>query len=70
MAEDNRERVYDFVKQYRVLEGIAPSYQEIADGTYLSIATVRLQIAVLEAQGRVRRTPGKARSLQIVEEET
>lgn len=69
MARDPRniENVYQFVRSYLHEHSYAPSLREIGAACDLSIPTVSLCLAWLEAQHRLRRSPGKARSIVLLD---
>lgn len=61
------EEVYGFVRDYRRREGFAPSIREIAEGCGIGLATVVYHLKRLGKWGFIKRAPGKARSLLLVE---
>jgi SOS-response transcriptional repressor LexA len=46
--------------------GYPPSIREIAEGCFSSPMTVSSMLGILEAQGKITRSAGKARSICIV----
>lgn len=65
---DRRRAIVRFVKAYVKKNGFAPSVEEIAEGVDLSSKTaVRHHLDVLKDEGTITWTPGKYRSLRIVE---
>jgi DNA-binding transcriptional regulator YhcF (GntR family) len=60
------ERVYAFLCEFIQQNGFAPSIREIASGCYINVATVIRYLDILEAQGRIERMAGKARSIRII----
>lgn len=61
------DNMLDFIEQYVEAEGMAPSLREIADGCYVSYATVVRYLDILQAQGCIKRDPHKARSVRILQ---
>ncbi len=60
-----RDRIYRFVRD-RLLGGDAPSLREIRDHFgFRAVETVRAHLAVLVAEGRLDRQPGKARGYRL-----
>jgi SOS-response transcriptional repressor LexA len=68
MQQDIRKTVYEFLVQYIDANGYPPSIREIAKGCFSSPMTVSSTLGILEAQGKITRTAGKARSICIVRE--
>ena len=63
---ENLDTVYQFICDYIKAHQMSPSLREIAEATYLGRSTVMRYLDRLELQGRLLRTPGKARSIQVV----
>ena len=61
------EAVYRFICAYIDEHGYPPSLREIGAHCYIGRSTVLLYLARLEAQGRISRDPGKARSITLLE---
>jgi SOS-response transcriptional repressor LexA len=62
------ERVFEYVRQYiRSRKGTAPSVREIARACFMSPSQVVMHLEVLEAHGKIARTPGRARALWLIE---
>lgn len=60
--------IYDFIKEYTVEHNFSPSYREIAAGLGLSsVASVAEHVDHLVTAGALRRAPGAARSLEVVD---
>jgi len=57
--------VYDFIAAWQATSGYAPSQQEIAEGCYLSVTTVRREIDRLESAERITRGAGR-RQLKLL----
>jgi repressor LexA len=66
MQHDTLETVYAYLVEYIDTHGYPPSIREIAAGCYSSTMTVSSMLGILEAQGKITRTPNKARSICIV----
>ena len=66
---DLNEEIYAFIKEYISTNGISPSFREIGDGCFVSQPTVVRYIDILEAQGRILRLSGVARSLRLVKKD-
>ncbi|MSR45420.1 MAG: transcriptional repressor LexA [Phycisphaerales bacterium] len=60
-------RIFNFVRQFRLLNGYSPTLQEIADELQVSKVTVFEHVEALVEKGALRRNPNKARSLSEVE---
>lgn len=61
-----RDRVFMFVANFAAEHGYAPSMREIGRGVGLSsTSSVSKHIDALEADGRLRSTPGIARSYRV-----
>ena len=60
--------IFDFISDYVAERGFSPSYREIAAGLGLkSPASVAEHVDHLVAMGALRRTPGAARALEVVD---
>ena len=60
--------VYDFLKEFMSTHDYSPSYREIMAALNLgSVSTVAEHIDNLVAQGVVKKVPGAARSLDIID---
>jgi DNA-binding IclR family transcriptional regulator len=59
------ERVYTFIVTYIHEHATNPSLREIAAGCYLGRSTTYRFLDKLEAQGRILREPGQARSIRL-----
>jgi hypothetical protein len=67
MQEAELQHILDYVQRYSAAHGFPPSYAEIAEACRLgSVGHVQYRINRLEREGRVTRTPGRARSLVVV----
>ncbi len=67
MHKSTTEVVYEFIRDYKEREGLAPSIREIAKGCYLSLPTVQYHLLRLEAWGWLRLLPGKARGIVLLD---
>ena len=61
------EEIYSFIKEYISENGMSPSFREIGKSCFISQPTVVRYLDILEAQGRILRLSGVARSLRITE---
>ena len=61
-----RNRVYEYIKQYRAENGFAPSYREIADALGIGLTTVDHHVLCLQREGRISYKPGTARSIVVL----
>ena len=60
--------IIDFIKDYSLREGESPSYREIMAALGLSsVSAVAEHISNLVAKGALRKIPGEARSLEVVD---
>ena len=60
--------VFDFIQDFTEENGTSPSYREIMEGLGLtSVSAVAEHIDNLVAKGALRKTPGEARSLEILD---
>ena len=65
MLEDRLDCVYTFVRLYLQQHHFAPSIREIAEGCFISTSYATRCLDVLEAQGRLTRERGRARSIAL-----
>lgn len=63
---ENLETVYRFIGDYIDSHRRSPSIREIAEATYFGRSTVMRYLERLELKGRIHRTPGQARSIQLI----
>lgn len=63
MTGETRERVYQFICEFVDEHRMSPTRQEIADGVGVSRPTVQKAIDILEARGKIRREPHRARTI-------
>jgi SOS-response transcriptional repressor LexA len=60
--------VLEFIRDFTAAHGFSPSYREIRDGMHLrSIGAVAEHVDNCIARGYLRKTPGAARSLELVD---
>jgi len=59
------EQVYEFIVAYIQEHATNPSLREIADACYIGRSTTYRFLDKLEAQGRIVREPGQARSIRL-----
>ena len=63
-----QQALIDYLTEFLATHNYAPSYREIAAGLGLtSVASVAEHIHHLEAIGAIRKVPGAARSLEVVD---
>lgn len=63
-------QILDFIRQYVQAKGSAPRLREIADAIGVSsLATVHEHLSALEEKGLIKRTAGKTRAIEVVNEE-
>lgn len=67
MSDGMIEKVYTFVQTYIAEYGYSPSIREIAEGCYINKTYAVRYLDILEAQGRLTRQQGKARSVRLKE---
>jgi len=68
-VQDTTDAVYALIRAYRAQHGNSPSQREIAQGCFLSRPAIIRHLDRLEMQGKIRREPGKARGIQLVEDD-
>jgi SOS-response transcriptional repressor LexA len=61
-----QQAVYDFIGQYHIEQGIAPSFRDIADSLQISLTAVRTYIEILKTKGYIAQKEGIRRSLRIL----
>jgi repressor LexA len=66
-TEPMTEIVYAFIRLYLDRHGYAPSLRDISTSCYLGRSTVIHHLDQLEAQGRISREPGRARSIVVLD---
>ena len=62
------DNILQYVRQYKSENGIAPSLREIAAEFQTSTSVVHYHISKLVLDGRMKRLPGIARGIVLVEE--
>lgn len=63
-----QQRAFDFIKVFHSEHGFSPSYDEIKDGLGLaSKGQIFTTVGRLEERGVIRRLPGRARAIEIVD---
>lgn len=60
-----QDTIYTFLVSFIDENRFSPSIREIASGCFINVATVIRYLDILEANGRIERTIGKARSIRI-----
>lgn len=64
-----QKEILEFVQQHIQINKVAPTLKEIADAMGLSsLATVHEHLVALESKGIIKRTTGRIRSIEIVDE--
>lgn len=67
--EPRTERVLEFITEYINKHGIAPSQDEIAEGTnYSNASAIRRHIKLLIEAGYIEHTPHRARSIRLMKQ--
>lgn len=65
---DREKAILEFIKAYRNLHGVSPSYEVIAKGVGLrSKSNIHRLIHKLEEMGHLRLKPYKFRSIRVIE---
>ena len=63
-------QILDFLKQYMQAHGAAPTLKQIAEAIGVSsLATVHEHMTTLESKGLIKRSHGKKRAIEIVNED-
>lgn len=62
-----QQAIWDFIKQFHEEHSYAPILRQIAKAHDLSVGTVQYYVEALESKGRLKRTPGEARTIQLIE---
>lgn len=66
-GERRRGEILQYVQDYWVAEGYAPSLRDIMRGCgYASPSSVHYEVDLLIAEGKLARTPGIPRSIRVV----
>jgi SOS-response transcriptional repressor LexA len=68
MLTPQQKQLYDFIKGYVTLMGVAPSYKEMRTATGVkSKSNIRTKLLILESKGYIRRLPGRSRCIEVTE---
>jgi len=67
-VQDTTDQIHTFIRAYRAQHGNSPSQREIAQGCFLSRPAIIRHLDRLEMQGKIRREPGKARGIQLIDD--
>ncbi len=67
-VQETTDAVYAMIRAYRVQHGNSPSQREIAQVCFLSRPAIIRHLDRLEMQGKIRRAPGKARGIQLIDD--
>ena len=62
-----RGEILEFVKAYKVEHDYSPSYREIAKAMGIKESGVHRHLHILESEGLITITPGKARSIRVLD---
>jgi len=62
-----QKQIAEFIRTQTEKDGAPPTFREIAGHFGVTISTIQEAIAALESKGVVKRVPGKARGLRLVE---
>ncbi len=63
-------RVLSFIRSHWSVNGFAPTLREIGDGCDLSLSSVAHQVRRLQEIGWIRKVPGVARALVVLDPAT
>lgn len=66
-TKQSLDNVYAFIRSYVTEHGYPPSLREISRACYLGRSTALRYLDKLEAQGKIKRQPNKARSIHLLE---
>jgi DeoR/GlpR family transcriptional regulator of sugar metabolism len=64
-TQQTLEAVYTFIQNYIAKYSISPSLREISKGCFMSTSTIYRYLDKLEAEGRIIRYAGQARSISL-----
>lgn len=59
--------LYDFISGWIYAKGYPPSFQEMGAAIRCTVPNIHRMITELEARGVITRTPGRRRSIRIVQ---
>lgn len=65
-----RQRVLNTIRGFYTEHGFAPTVREIADEVGISLSSVQHQLEQLQRMGWIRRHPGRARALIVLDPAT
>jgi repressor LexA len=63
------DQIFRFIREFKATHGYPPSQREIAQACFLSRPAIVRHLDRLEIQGKIRREPGKARGIQLVDDD-
>lgn len=64
---ETRQRIYEFLVEFMIKHGYAPSVREITDGVGLkSTSSVYAHLVHLETEGRIETKPYSPRAIKVV----
>lgn len=67
IGTETRQRVYDFLVEFMIKNGYAPSVREITDGVGLkSTSSVYAHLVHLETEGQIETKPHSPRAIKVV----
>ena len=61
-----RQRILDYITTYIAQFGASPTFREIAAGSRCSVSNAYRHVGKLVLQGKITRTPHRARSIKLV----
>lgn len=63
-----QKQLLDYIREFTEVQGVSPSYREIAAGLGLSsVSAIAEHIDNLVALGAIKKVPGAARSLEVID---
>jgi repressor LexA len=62
-----QKKIYDFLKDYYLQNGVSPTMQEVADAFALSVSTVQGHFKELELKGAITKKTNKTRAVTITD---
>lgn len=66
--EDRDKQLLEFIREFTEEHGYAPTFEEMMEGIGLgNKRSVTLSLGRLEAANRIRRSPGKSRSVRVLD---
>jgi SOS-response transcriptional repressor LexA len=62
-----RESILDYIRKYHQTNGFPPSMEEIAESQRIAKSAVRHHLYRLQRDGHLQMTPGKYRSIRVLD---